>query len=57
MTGCDVLQIALATTQIWWNTEVGIAFARLEEGYENAIKDYFKKQVCFFTHPAALPYL
>ncbi|KAL2078484.1 hypothetical protein ACEWY4_026169 [Coilia grayii] len=38
-------QIALATTQIWWTTEVGIAFARLEEGYENAIKDYFKKQV------------
>uniref|UniRef100_A0A674EYS7 Dynein axonemal heavy chain 17 n=1 Tax=Salmo trutta TaxID=8032 RepID=A0A674EYS7_SALTR len=38
-------QIALATTQIWWTTEVGIAFARLEEGYENALKDYFKKQV------------
>ncbi|XP_030631015.1 dynein heavy chain 17, axonemal-like [Chanos chanos] len=38
-------QIALATTQIWWTTEVGIAFARLEEGYENAIKEYFKKQV------------
>ncbi|XP_062330264.1 dynein axonemal heavy chain 17-like [Osmerus eperlanus] len=38
-------QIALATTQIWWNTEVGIAFSRLEEGYENAIKEYFKKQV------------
>ncbi|XP_076855598.1 dynein axonemal heavy chain 17-like [Brachyhypopomus gauderio] len=38
-------QIALATTQIWWNTEVVIAFARLEEGFENAIKDCFKKQV------------
>ena len=42
---CVVFQIALATTQIWWTTEVGIAFARLEEGYENALKDYFKKQV------------
>ncbi|XP_076154706.1 dynein axonemal heavy chain 17-like isoform X2 [Alosa pseudoharengus] len=38
-------QVALATTQIWWTTEVGIAFARQEEGYENAIKDYFKKQI------------
>lgn len=40
------IQIALATTQILWTTEVGIAFTRLEEGYENALKDYFKKQVC-----------
>uniref|UniRef100_A0A0D9S475 Dynein axonemal heavy chain 17 n=1 Tax=Chlorocebus sabaeus TaxID=60711 RepID=A0A0D9S475_CHLSB len=31
--------------QIWWTTEVGLAFARLEEGYENAIKDYNKKQI------------
>uniref|UniRef100_A0A8C3LCE3 Dynein axonemal heavy chain 9 n=1 Tax=Chrysolophus pictus TaxID=9089 RepID=A0A8C3LCE3_CHRPC len=31
--------------QIWWTTEVGIAFARLEEGYENAMKEYHKKQV------------
>ncbi|XP_015211854.2 dynein axonemal heavy chain 17 [Lepisosteus oculatus] len=38
-------QVALCTTQVWWATEVGIAFSRLEEGYENAIKDYFKKQV------------
>ena len=33
-------QPALTVTQIWWTTEVGIAFARLEEGYENAMKDY-----------------
>ncbi|XP_012509385.1 PREDICTED: dynein heavy chain 9, axonemal [Propithecus coquereli] len=38
-------QVALTCTQIWWTTEVGIAFARLEEGYENALKDYYKKQV------------
>lgn len=39
------MQVALCGTQIWWTTEVGIAFARLEEGYENAMKDYNKKQV------------
>ncbi|XP_069511343.1 dynein axonemal heavy chain 17 [Ambystoma mexicanum] len=38
-------QVALTGTQIWWTTEVGIAFSRLEEGYENAIKDYNKKQI------------
>uniref|UniRef100_A0ABM5FM48 Dynein axonemal heavy chain 9 isoform X2 n=1 Tax=Pogona vitticeps TaxID=103695 RepID=A0ABM5FM48_9SAUR len=38
-------QVALTCTQIWWTTEVGIAFARLEEGYENAMKEYHKKQV------------
>ncbi|NXE29303.1 DYH17 protein, partial [Ardeotis kori] len=38
-------QVALTCTQIWWTTEVGIAFSRLEEGYENAMKDYHKKQV------------
>lgn len=38
-------QVALCGTQIWWTTEVGISFARLEEGYENALKDYYKKQV------------
>lgn len=32
-------------TQIWWTTEVNMAFARLEEGYENALKDYQKKQI------------
>uniref|UniRef100_A0A8C4WSK3 Dynein heavy chain 9, axonemal n=1 Tax=Gopherus evgoodei TaxID=1825980 RepID=A0A8C4WSK3_9SAUR len=38
-------QVALTCAQIWWTTEVGIAFARLEEGYENAMKEYYKKQV------------
>lgn len=38
-------QPALCTTQIWWNNEVIAAFAILEEGYENALKDYQKKQV------------
>lgn len=38
-------QPALCSTQIWWATEVNIAFARLEEGFENALKDYQKKQI------------
>lgn len=42
---CGLLQVALTCTQIWWTTEVGIAFSRLEEGYENAMRDYNKKQV------------
>ena len=38
-------QVSLAGTQIWWTSEVSSAFARLEEGYENALKDYYKKQI------------
>ncbi|KAM3592376.1 uncharacterized protein V6R79_017533 [Siganus canaliculatus] len=38
-------QVALACTQIWWTSDVGMAFARLEEGYDNALKEYYKKQV------------
>ena len=38
-------QVALTTTQIWRTTEVGIVFSRLEEGYENSMKDYSKKQI------------
>ncbi|KAI8120795.1 ciliary, Dynein beta chain [Lucilia cuprina] len=38
-------QVSLCGSQIWWSTEVNIAFSRLEEGYDNAIKDYYKKQI------------
>ena len=38
-------QVALAGTQIFWATEVGAAFSKLEEGYEGAMKDYYKKQI------------
>lgn len=38
-------QVSLCGTQIWWTTEINIAFSRLEEGYDNAIRDYYKKQV------------
>ena len=40
-------QVALCSVQIWWTVEVNIAFQRLEEGYENALKDFNKKQVGF----------
>lgn len=39
------LQVALTCTQIWWTSDVDIAFARMEEGYDNALKEYYKKQV------------
>lgn len=38
-------QVSLCGTQIWWTSEVGIAFGKFEEGYENAIRDYYKKQI------------
>jgi dynein heavy chain len=38
-------QIALTGSQIWWTAEVNMVFAKLEEGFENALKDYYKKQV------------
>ncbi|XP_033840356.1 dynein heavy chain 9, axonemal isoform X2 [Periophthalmus magnuspinnatus] len=38
-------QVALVGTQIWWALDVGIAFARLEVGYDSALKEYHKKQV------------
>uniref|UniRef100_A0A8D2LWB0 Dynein axonemal heavy chain 11 n=1 Tax=Varanus komodoensis TaxID=61221 RepID=A0A8D2LWB0_VARKO len=38
-------QIALTGSQIWWTIDVGIAFNRLEEGFETALKDYHKKQI------------
>lgn len=50
-------QVALCGTQIWWTTEVNIAFSRLEEGYENALKDYNKKQVTFIYIQLVILYL
>lgn len=38
-------QVSLCGTQIWWTSEVNIAFSRLEEGYDNSLKDYLKKQI------------
>ncbi|XP_072288151.1 dynein axonemal heavy chain 11-like, partial [Pyxicephalus adspersus] len=38
-------QVALTASQIWWATDVEIAFKRFEEGFENALKDYNRKQI------------
>ncbi|KAJ1188153.1 hypothetical protein NDU88_004917 [Pleurodeles waltl] len=38
-------QAALTGSQIWWVADVGIAFERLEEGFETALKDYNRKQI------------
>lgn len=38
-------QTSLCGTQIWWTTEMNLAFEALEEGYESSLKDYQKKQI------------
>ena len=38
-------QVALCAVQIWWTVETNVAFLRLEEGFENSLKDFNKKQV------------
>uniref|UniRef100_A0A668A8S8 Dynein, axonemal, heavy polypeptide 9 like n=1 Tax=Myripristis murdjan TaxID=586833 RepID=A0A668A8S8_9TELE len=38
-------QVGLTGSQVWWATDVGIAFERVEEGFENALKDYNRKQI------------
>ena len=43
-------QVSLAGTQIAWTKEVTQAFGKLEEGYENALKDYYKKQIAMLNN-------
>ncbi|XP_053294795.1 dynein axonemal heavy chain 11 [Pleuronectes platessa] len=38
-------QVGLTGSQVWWATDVGIAFDRVEEGFETALKDYNRKQI------------
>ncbi|KAK3551295.1 hypothetical protein QTP70_013939, partial [Hemibagrus guttatus] len=38
-------QVALTASQIWWSTDVGLAFQRLVEGFDTALRDYSKKQI------------
>ncbi|XP_019712197.1 dynein heavy chain 11, axonemal [Hippocampus comes] len=38
-------QVGLTGSQVWWATDVGIAFARVEEGFDTALKEYNKKQI------------
>ena len=43
-------QVSLGGTQVFWTSEVSSAFNRLEEGYENSLKDYYKKQIGQLNH-------
>lgn len=38
-------QVALTCSQIWWTSDVNMAFARLEEGYDSSMREYYRKQV------------
>lgn len=38
-------QVALCITQIWWSIEVNECFRKIGDGYENALKDYQRKQI------------
>lgn len=38
-------QVALCITQIFWSIEMHTIFQRIEDGYENGLKDYQRKQI------------
>ncbi|KAL1259213.1 hypothetical protein QQF64_009790, partial [Cirrhinus molitorella] len=38
-------QVALTASQIWWSADMNLAFERLAEGFETALRDYNKKQI------------
>lgn len=38
-------QVALQISQIFWSIEINEIFKKIEEGYENALKDYQRKQI------------
>ncbi|XP_035386791.1 dynein heavy chain 11, axonemal isoform X1 [Electrophorus electricus] len=38
-------QAALTASQIWWSADVGLAFQRLAEGFDTALRDYSRKQI------------
>ncbi|XP_037547527.1 dynein heavy chain 9, axonemal [Nematolebias whitei] len=38
-------QVALTCSQIWWTSDVNMAFARLEEGYDISMREYYRKHV------------
>ena len=37
--------VSIIRTQIFWATEVSGTFPLLEEGYEGALREYYKKQI------------
>lgn len=43
-------KVGLTGSQVWWATDVGIAFERVEEGFETALKEYNKKQVVMYFY-------
>ncbi|XP_051576917.1 dynein axonemal heavy chain 11 [Myxocyprinus asiaticus] len=38
-------QVVLTASQIWWSTDMNLAFEQLAEGFEMALRDYNKKQI------------
>ncbi|XP_009290539.2 dynein axonemal heavy chain 11 isoform X1 [Danio rerio] len=38
-------QVVLTASQIWWSADMNLAFERLAEGFETALRDYNKKQI------------
>ncbi|KAL7875326.1 hypothetical protein SRHO_G00062960 [Serrasalmus rhombeus] len=44
-------QPALTATQVWWTADVELAFQRMAEGFDTALRDYSRKQgiFCSFT--------
>ena len=47
-------QVSLGGTQIWWTTEVNQSFERMEEGFEYALKEYYKRQIWQLNNLIAL---
>ena len=47
-------QVSLGGTQIWWTTEVNQAFEKMEQGYEYALKEYYKRQIWQLNNLIAL---
>lgn len=35
----------MCISQIYWSIEINNIFTKIEEGYENALKDYQRKQI------------
>eukprot|EP00966_Prymnesium_polylepis_P121981 2819598-Prymnesium_polylepis.1 len=50
-------QLCITTSQIWWSSEVNQAFERLEQGNDQAIKDYSQVVINGLTHHSSLSLL
>ncbi|XP_043117616.1 dynein axonemal heavy chain 11 [Puntigrus tetrazona] len=47
-------QVVLTASQIWWSADMTLAFERLAEGFETALRDYNKKQTATSTSISSL---